>query len=243
MAFQPSPDRLAGVEKLRFGKTIHCDLMANAPLRTHWTAGKIMQILFSSQLRKARKERGLTLEQLAKKVGCSKSYISQMENDAAKPSVTMLGKLSEALHWQVTDFFYDEIHNNKDTNTSSNGRSRITKMNCLVPANERRVIEYPDGKTRSQFLTRAVYQKKMQPILTIIEPGGQSNADDQMMHPEGSQEFIMVLKGEIVFKADGQQFILSKGDTFYFDGDIPHHWVKVSEEVAEVVFVWTPAVW
>ncbi len=202
-----------------------------------------MQISFSEQLRRTRKEKKLTVEQLAKKVGCSKSYISQLENDVTKPSVTMLGKLSEALNGQIIDFFYDEQNNQKEVLDTLNGLERITKHNCLVTPDERRTIEYPDGKTRSQFLTRGVYQKKMQPILTIIEPGGESNPDGQMMHPPGSQEFIMVVKGEIEFDAEGKSFTLRAGDTFYFDGDVPHHWKNASTEVAEVFFMWTPAVW
>ena len=119
-----------------------------------------MQISFSEQLRRTRKEKKLTVEQLANKVGCSKSYISQLENDVAKPSVTMLGKLSKALDGQIIDFFYDEQNNQKDIVVGVGGPERIIAQNCLVTSDDRRTIDYPDGKTRSQFLTRAVYQKK-----------------------------------------------------------------------------------
>ena len=185
----------------------------------------------------------MTIEQLAKIVGCSKSYISQLENGATNPSVTMLGKLVEALNVQITDFFQDNRDHLGEKNVETEKSSKVTKSECLVARDERRTINYPDGKTRSHFLTRAVYQKKMQPILTVIDPGGESNWEEKIIHPEGSEEFLMVLKGEIDFEVHGKTYTIREGDSFYFDGNTPHRWKNKCQQTAEVLFVWTPAVW
>jgi len=202
-----------------------------------------MQLSFGETLRQTRKTQKLTIKQLAKFVGCSTSYISQLENGTTKPSVTMLRKLAESLNKQITDFFRDNQETVGESSYSVNSDQTSGYHNCLITEKQRREIIYPDGKTKSQFLTSAVYQKKMQPILTIIEPGGVSHSDDNITHPVGSEEFFFVLNGEIDFEINNQEFKLKTGDTFYFDGNIPHRWTNNSDKVAEILFVWTPAVW
>ncbi len=203
-----------------------------------------MPPLISERLRKSRKQKKLTIAQLASLVGCSKSYISQLEHGTTKPSVTMLGKLVDALDAHITDFFDEDRGGVSVTESQSVESERaIISNECLVRVKDRRTIDYPDGKTRSHFLTRAVYHKKMQPIFTIIEPGGESQSDEDIIHPEGSEEFVIVLKGEIEFEINGEKFPIQKGDSLYFEGNIPHKWRNVTKETAEVLFVWTPAVW
>jgi transcriptional regulator with XRE-family HTH domain len=50
------------------------------------------------KLKISRKDKGLTLEQLAEKVGSSKSYMWQLETDPnIKPSVQLIAKIADAL--------------------------------------------------------------------------------------------------------------------------------------------------
>ena len=54
-----------------------------------------------------RKRENLTLEKLAQKAGCTKSYISQLEKGTTTPSVSMLGRLAHALNTSVVALFRD----------------------------------------------------------------------------------------------------------------------------------------
>ena len=51
--------------------------------------------MFASRLRALRKERGLTLQQLAKHFGMSHSTLSKYETGSRKPDMAMLKKLSD----------------------------------------------------------------------------------------------------------------------------------------------------
>jgi quercetin dioxygenase-like cupin family protein len=64
-----------------------------------------------------------------------------------------------------------------------------------------------------------------------------------MSHPKGAEEFVLVLRGEIDFEIGSKTVSLQQGDTLYFDGDLPHRWMNIGKETAEVLFVWTPPVW
>jgi transcriptional regulator with XRE-family HTH domain len=202
-----------------------------------------MQNNLKEKIKELRKEQNLTLEQLANIVGCSKSYISQLENGLEMPSISMLGKLSEGLNTNITNLFLNG-EENRNQRTTRIKAPKLTKTSYFhLRKNRRRTVNYPDGKTISQFLTTAVYQKTMQPIYTTIEPGGGSNGDEMITHPENSEEFVWIVKGKVDFEIKGDKFTIEEGDTLYFDGNIPHRWKNTSQQPAEALFVWTPAVW
>lgn len=51
----------------------------------------------TSIIRKFRKDLGMTMDELAQKVGITKGYLSRIENDSTKPSSDVLYKLIQAL--------------------------------------------------------------------------------------------------------------------------------------------------
>ena len=54
----------------------------------------------------ARRERGVTQEGLAKKVGIHKQYLSMIERSARKPSEELLFRIAEALGMEVEDIHF-----------------------------------------------------------------------------------------------------------------------------------------
>lgn len=188
-----------------------------------------MERSLQQKIRAYRKQRGFTLKQLAERAGCTQSYISQLEKGLTMPSLSMIGKLSAALDIKVVDLFSD---------IPSRGENH-----WLLRRRDRKHIAYPDGKVSSQMLVARVSAKRMEPLISIIEPGGTSDAAEGMRHPLGTEEFVLVLKGEVDFHIDGEDILLREGDTLYFEGNLPHRWKNNSREPAEVLFVFTPPTW
>ena len=188
-----------------------------------------MEKEIQKRIKEYRKKRGLTLRQLAEKAGCTHSYISQVEKGLAVPSLSMVGKLAFALDMTVLELFNPLI------NTSEEDWHLAKK--------DRKTVHYPDGRVKSQILISRVSIIKMEPLITVIEPGGTSDNAEKMRHPVGSEEFVLILEGEVDFKINGKEFHAKEGDTLYFDGDFPHSWVNNGTETAEVLFVFTPPVW
>lgn len=61
----------------------------------------------NEKIKEFRRNKGLTLEQLAQKVGSSKSYMWQLENDPKiKPSIQLIAKIADVLDVSV-DFLSD----------------------------------------------------------------------------------------------------------------------------------------
>ena len=56
------------------------------------------------KVRMIRTAKGLNMRELADKVGCSTSFISQIENGKVSPSIAMLKKIASVLDVRVVDF-------------------------------------------------------------------------------------------------------------------------------------------
>ena len=62
-------------------------------------------MLLARHLQKVRKEKGLTQEQLAEKIGVTLTYIGYLELGYKLPNMHMLQKLADALGVKVKDLF------------------------------------------------------------------------------------------------------------------------------------------
>ena len=56
-------------------------------------------------IKKIRKEKNLTQEELSQKSGISESYISELENNLKMPTILTLCKLAEALEVEITKLY------------------------------------------------------------------------------------------------------------------------------------------
>ena len=176
-----------------------------------------------------RKAKNLTLKMLADKAGCTPSFVSQVEKGLTVPSLSMIGKLAAAMDISVIDLFANVA--DKEIN------------NRLLKKVDRRLIYYPDGKVESQLLTTGISTKKMEPLISYIKPGGSSDEAEEMTHPVGTEEVLLILKGTLHMEVFGKKILLQKGDSLYFDGTIPHRWINKGKKPAEVLFIFTPPIW
>lgn len=174
------------------------------------------------RLKKFRTDKGLTMKKLAEAAGVSEPYISQLEKGSANPSLGTLKKIAEALDQNIVAFFSVE-----------NGEQDI-----ICPLEERREIVYPGGRIRAQLMVSKLNGKTIEPLYTIIEPGG--DTCDPYIHAEGGEEFGVIIKGELLLTIDGVDYFLKKGDAFYFHSDRPHRWANPGEETTEIVWIITP---
>lgn len=58
-------------------------------------------------MKDARKKKNLTQEQVAERIGCSRSLITDVENEKASPSISTAKAIAETLDFKWTIFFDD----------------------------------------------------------------------------------------------------------------------------------------
>ena len=161
---------------------------------------------FGKRLRKLRLSHSFVLDELVEKTGLSRPYLSQIETGKASPSLQTVHKLAAALNVPVTYFFADD------------GLSAH-----IIRKNERPVVTFgpPDpitGQPMSLTMLSAPNRKIEMVILEI--PKGYNAAKQDQGH-EG-EECFLVLSGRIRAEQADNSFDAGEGDSFHWDGTIPH---------------------
>ena len=168
------------------------------------------------QLRRLRTQRGRSLAEVAAAAGISVGFLSALERSQMSASVGTLRRLARYYRTNILDFF------------------DATEMNTrLVRPTKRKVLDAGPG-VRMELL--AWGNKVMEPHLFRIAP--QAGSGESYTH-EG-EEFLFVLRGELQIALDGEEYHLKRGDSFYFESAMPHHWKNPGRSEAWLLWVNTP---
>ena len=172
-----------------------------------------------ARLRAARIAQGLSVRQLASLSGCSASSISQIERGIVTPRVDTLVALTAAMHMTVAQLLSAEgdVH------------SPLRLADRLAIHNGPLRCEYP--LTRSALSNTEIYQLS-------FDPGGTSE-EGLVVHGH-SQEFILVLHGEVLLELDQERHKLSAGDCMEYRSSVPHGMANIAPTTAEVLWVISP---
>lgn len=99
---------------------------------------------FSQQLRELRKERGLTQEELAKKLELAKSSISMYENGKRKPSFEVLEMFADFFNVNLDTLYGTSPINNGSFKYTPEEEMIIKKFRCLTPTGKQSVLAILD---------------------------------------------------------------------------------------------------
>lgn len=181
-------------------------------------------------LRALRKAQGMTLSDLARSSGRSVSFLSKIERGLARPSVTALQEVAEALGVPVGWFF------------ETDGPAPADERPYIVRSDRRRKLTYSglsgtDYMGFEDHLLSASLDRQLAMGISTYAPGG-STGDDQYTH--AGEEAGLVLSGEISLTLDDQEFLLKPGDSFSFPANIPHRYHNPGKTEARIVWANTP---
>ena len=174
------------------------------------------------RIKRKREILNLPLSELSKKVGISASALSQIENSKAFPSIVTLKSIANSLYTTVGELI---------------GENESLTKNPLVKAGDIKFVKVNSSGTTLFLLSHHENSKQMEPyIIKFIENSDSSD----IMHTHPGQEFIHVLEGKLMITLDNSQYILEKGDNFYFNSTIAHALKNISNSSAKVLWVITP---
>lgn len=180
-----------------------------------------MEINIGEKIKELRKEKGMSIAELANKAELSPGLISQIERNMVTPSIVSLWKIAQSLQVSIGYFFDEET---KD----------IT--NPVVKKRERKRIVVSNNNAIYELLSPDL-NRKIEFLYITIKPGDYSTKDF-VVH-EG-EECGIVIKGKLMVKMKDRDFILEEGDSIYFDSTIPHRYINIGDEVCESIWAMTP---
>jgi transcriptional regulator with XRE-family HTH domain len=180
-----------------------------------------LNIGIGDKIKTLRKNKNMSISELAQKSDVSQGLISQVERDIVTPTIVSLWKIAKSLDVSVGYFFDEEVKPELSPVVNKNERKRI------VVSNNNAIYEL-----LSQDLNRKIE------FLYITIKVGDSSTEDFVTH-EG-EECGIVIKGKLLVKMEDREYLLTEGDSIYFDSTIPHRYVNVGDTVCESVWAMTP---
>ncbi len=158
-----------------------------------------------AQLRRARQDRGWTLETLSARSGLSASFLSQVERDQSTLSIVSLSAICRALEIPMDRLF-----------TSSGpllrGASRVTKA-----ASQLR-IQIGDCAVSYRYLTSQLPAVPVEELLIAEFPAG----GRQEATPHDGEELGYVLGGSLTLWVAEEEHRLAPGDSYRVAPQEPH---------------------
>ncbi|MFC4991911.1 helix-turn-helix domain-containing protein [Rubritalea tangerina] len=174
----------------------------------------------ATRVKSARKERGYTLDELAKRADIGKGMLSKVENFRVTPSLPTIIKVAAALEIPLEKLF-EGLDKKTEAKVVRKGESKAVDRDS-----EHSSIAYFD-------LAHPRPNRKMDPFELSIPPGG---GREQPMSHEG-EEFLRVLEGTVHLRIDEREHEMHAGDSIYFDAEVPHCLQNPTEEEARVLCV------
>jgi transcriptional regulator with XRE-family HTH domain len=168
-------------------------------------------------LRGLRKARGITLKELALKIGRSVGFISQIERGLSEPSMTDLRRIAQAFDVPTSWFF---LLNDEDS----------PEQKFIVRAGARRALGTSEEGIVEELLSPDL-GGAFEMLRTVIEPGAASTE----LLKRNTEEAGYVVSGEIEFWIDESRFHLKAGDSFRFDHK-SHRWHN--RGTAQCIIIW-----
>ncbi|MAL78266.1 MAG: DNA-binding protein [Sneathiella sp.] len=170
-------------------------------------------------INRLRKEKQLTLDQLAAVCGVSKSMLSQIERNETNPTLATVWRLSEALGVTI-----DDIVRGDDPGHSL----------TVVPANATPVLNDTGKQYVLRVLGPASLVNEMEWYELIMKPGGRMASNP---HNARTTEHLTVFSGEMTVIAGAESQPVHPGETARYAADQPHEIRNSGTEEARALLV------
>ena len=170
----------------------------------------------SINLKAIRKQRGMTLEDLAGISGVSKSMLGEIERGGTNPTILVLWKVAEGLKIPLTHLLEEEKKEYlivRDSEKIKINNDPEFNIFSLFPFYDQHNLE--------------IHRIELQPFSKLSNPG----------HLSGVDEYIFALDGEVTIKAGDVRETLYKGDAIRFNARANHEIINAGEDVAHLLNV------
>lgn len=162
-------------------------------------------------VRRHRRALGLTLAKVSARSGLSVPFLSQIENERARPSERSLQRVADALETTAVELLA----------ASRTARTVDVVRAATAPGGP------PDTEPRTRPLVRGRHQ------LRATEFTGEQETGCEFKHR--NDELMYVAEGTAEVEAEGRAYRLERGDTLFLSGGVRHRWRATAPDTRIVV--------
>jgi len=213
------------------------------------------------RLRLAREERQLSVRELARRIGCSASLISQIERGISIPSVGVLYSLATELDSSLDHLLFGADPRRPAAEpavTAGATAAGATAAGATVveagPGEQadRGPVPVPGGPSIVQRavgrsiidLASGVRWERLTPgadamtdfLEVVYDPGGHSTDERRPLRHDG-HEYGLVISGTLQANVGFESYELGPGDSIAFDSSTPHEYLNKTGEPVHAIWV------
>ncbi|MEO7986617.1 MAG: helix-turn-helix domain-containing protein [Gemmatimonadales bacterium] len=177
------------------------------------------EIKLGKNVRRLREANGLSLRAVAEKSGFSASFLSQVENDQASPSITSMERIAAALGVTLGEFFQG-----LDTSSPAARLEPTARISFRSEWSKARIVYLAGGHADARIL----------PLLVALDPDGSSGSRP---YPALTEEFAMVLEGSVVLTTEAGEQMLGAGNAVTIPSGGLRRWHNASVLPARFLIV------
>lgn len=166
------------------------------------------------KIKNIRKEKNITLQDLAKKTDLSVGYLSKLERDLTSPTILNLHKICNILKVTINNLLEQE-----------------EPAKICVKKSERQIAYEYAGAVKYELTTAG--NKLLSGTVMAIT----SSYDTHHSYGHSYTELGIILEGSMEMIVDGVSYILEEGDTMYIEKNKQHSFRKLSQ--GDCVSHWT----
>ncbi len=174
------------------------------------------------RLRRLRRLRGATLNEVAREVGISHSFLSMLERGKADVSLSRLARLAAIYGVTLSELFAEEgpgvepvVLSNTDMSTVDRGPGIEYHYWTPAPLSGVQLIHV-------RFEPRAAFR-------------------DLLAHR--GEDFVWIVRGELTLLYGNQEYQVKAGDAVVYAASVPHAYRNDSAKVSELMAFTSPPYW
>jgi DNA-binding XRE family transcriptional regulator/mannose-6-phosphate isomerase-like protein (cupin superfamily) len=195
------------------------------------------------RLRRVREDRGLSVRELARRISCSPSLISQIERGLSAPSVGMLYALATELRTSL-DFLFGVAPGGDSMLATAHGDGHVRPEEARAGGPAGHGVVQRAGHRRTIDLASGVRWERLTPgaddrvdfLEVIYEPSGHSTDTRRPLRHDG-QEYGLIISGTLAATVGFDTFALGPGDSIAFDSSVPHQYWNATDRDVHAIWV------
>jgi transcriptional regulator with XRE-family HTH domain len=180
-----------------------------------------------ARLRAQREHLGVSLREVARRIGVSPSLVSQIERGIVNPSVSTLYALVTELGLTMSDVFAD----------GSRGGTSPGRASTAGP------VTTPETRSQITFAAGVQWERLTPPsdplidfLHVVYEVGAESCPADSLMR-HGGKEYGYVISGRLGVTVGFDDYELRPGNSISFDSSAPHRLRTIGSKPATAIWV------
>ncbi|WP_246679521.1 XRE family transcriptional regulator [Mesorhizobium sp. B2-3-5] len=180
--------------------------------------------VLASDIRALRRARGLTLSDIALKLGRSVGWVSQVERGLSTPSLGDLRAFAELFGVPISLFFSHDV-------------PQENERGVIVRAGKRRTLGTSESGLVEELLSPDL-GGSFEMVRSVFAPGAELRTEAR----RPTEEAGYLASGQFDIEIAGVWHRLGEGDSFRFEGK-PYRWRNPGTEPAVVIWVVSPPVY